>query len=326
LPRRLGYRVGGRQGDYGGGEQGGAEKLDPEQRRRRAAGERLERLGGVLGVVDLDPVHVQRRGACDDHEEPDHTGEDRADDHVNVLVAEVLDVEVLVGCVGLDEDEAPRRQRCSDRRNGDEDGIARERDIRHDQALGRLAPVGVGEEARGDIGDEHGAQREQHVFDPVEGAAKDQQGDADRGERHADVAADPAEQVEPSGDAGELGAHRADVGDYEGGHLDARVARAPVQSHQGHKAASGDNAHPRAKQVKDDQRGGRDREHPLQLIAVLGAQDRIGRDAGRVVIREPGEDSRAHHSEQRRDIAAPELRAVAKEAGMQMPARPADPV
>jgi hypothetical protein len=72
-------------------------------------------------------VDVQRSGACDDHEEPDHPGEDRSDHHVDVLVAEVLHLEVLVGGIGLDEDEAPGCERGPDRGNGAENGIARER-------------------------------------------------------------------------------------------------------------------------------------------------------------------------------------------------------
>ena len=36
----------------------------------------------------------------------------------------------------------------------------------------------------------------------------------------------------------------------------------------------------RAKQMEDDQRDGRKCQHPEQLVAVLRAEDRVGRDAG----------------------------------------------
>jgi hypothetical protein len=95
------------------------------------------------------------------------------------------------------------------------------------------------------------------MLDPVEGAAQYEYRDADPGERHADVAAEPPEQVEPRGDARELRAHRPDVRDHEGGPHHTRVARTPVLADQGQESAFGDNPHTRADQMKDDQRGGR---------------------------------------------------------------------
>ena len=118
-----------------------------------------------LASLIVDALDVQRRRAGDDDEEADHAGQHGADDHVDPLVAEVLDLQLLVDRVGLDEGQAPRRQRRADRRHGDEHRLAVERQARHDQALGGGAPVGVGEHARDHVGDEDRAEREQDVLD-----------------------------------------------------------------------------------------------------------------------------------------------------------------
>ena len=74
-----------------------------------------------------------------------------------------------------------------------------------------------------DVGDEHRAQRQQHVLDAVEGAAQDQHADAQGGDRDGDVAAGPRQDLHAGRDAGELGADRADVGDDERRQRDATV-------------------------------------------------------------------------------------------------------
>jgi hypothetical protein len=57
--------------------------------------------------------------------------------------------------------------------------------------------------------------------------------------------------------------------------------------------ATGDAAHPRPEFVEDNQRDGREQEHPEQAIAEVGAEDRVRRDPGRVVVGEAREHSRA---------------------------------
>jgi hypothetical protein len=52
------------------------------------------------------------------------------------------------------------------------------------------------------------------VLHPVEAAAQHEEGHAHRRDRHAQVAAD-AEQLEAGGDAGELGAGGAEVGQHQ---------------------------------------------------------------------------------------------------------------
>jgi hypothetical protein len=95
LPERLGDRVGGRQGHDAGREQRRAEKAEAEQSCRELPGEWLERAGRVAGVVDRDPVDVQGRGAGDDDEQADDPGQHGADDDIDALVAQILDVSFL---------------------------------------------------------------------------------------------------------------------------------------------------------------------------------------------------------------------------------------
>jgi hypothetical protein len=123
-----------------------------------------------------------------------------------------------------------------------------------------------------------------------ETAAHNQQRDEDRSYGHARVAADAGE-FGSGGDPGELGAGGADVrqeqdgGGRDGGAMAVAVADQPGQ------AATGDAAHPCAQLMEDDQRDGREQQHPEQPVAEVGAEDRIGRDAGRVVVGEAGENS-----------------------------------
>ena len=84
----------------------------------------------------------------------------------------------------------------------------------------------------------------------------------------------------------------------------AAGAGAVVLADQGQQALAGDDAHPHAELVEDDQRRGRERQNPEQLVAVLGAEDRVGGDPGRVVVGEPGQDPRADDGEQSGNCAA----------------------
>jgi hypothetical protein len=152
------------------------------------------------------------------------------------------------------------------------------------------------------------------VLDPVEGAAQDEQRHPQGGERHADVPAHAAEQVEPGRDAGELRRERAEVREHQRGERHRREPRAEALAHQGEQALAGHDAHARAELVVDDQRRRRQRKHPQQAIAVLGAEDRVRRDPRRVVVGQPGQDARPDHGEQRHHRAAPhELRPAADE-------------
>ena len=72
-----------------------------------------------------------------------------------------------------------------------------------------------------------------------------------------------------------------------------RAADAVALADQPGEPLPGDDAHPRAELVEEDERAGRERQHPEQLVAVVGAEDRVRRDPGRVVVGEPGEQARA---------------------------------
>ena len=167
-------RVGGRERHDRRRQQRRAEEAEPEEGRGGVAGQRFEPAGGVAGGFDFDPGDVQGGGAGDDHEEADDAGEDGADRDVDPLVAEVVRLQPLVDHEGLDEGQPPRRERGADRRHGDEQRLPGQRDRRDDGAARRGAPVGVGEDAGDDVGDEDRAERQQHVLDPVEAPAQHQ--------------------------------------------------------------------------------------------------------------------------------------------------------
>jgi hypothetical protein len=149
---------------------------------------------------------VQRRRAGDDDEEADHPGQHRADDDVDALVSQVFHVQPLIDRVGLDEGKPPGRQGCADRRHRDQQGVAGQRDPGHDQPLGGRAPVGLGEQAGDDVGDEDRAERQQEVLDVAEVLPQHQGRDADRRQRHAEVATHPTQQVHRRRHPGEFGA------------------------------------------------------------------------------------------------------------------------
>ena len=70
-----------------------------------------------------------------------------------------------------------------------------------------------------------------------------------------------------------------------------------------------DHSHPHGELVKDDQRTGGDGEDPEQLVAVVGAEDGVGRDSGGIVVGEAGEQAGADDRQQRHDRTSREKRA-----------------
>jgi hypothetical protein len=162
----------------------------------------------------------------------------------------------------------------------------------------------VGEEAGDDVGDEYRAQCQQEVLDVAEVLAQDEGRDAGRRQRHADVTTHSGEQFHRRGDAGELGAKRAGVGDHQRGQDQRSGPRAVVLADEGEQALAGDDAQPHPELVEDDQRRGREGEDPEQLVAVLGAEDRVGRDPGRIIVGEASQQPGSDHCEQRRQAAA----------------------
>ena len=127
-------------------------------------------------------------------------------------------------------------------------------------------------------------QRQQEVLDAAEALAQDQRRDAGRRQRHAEVAAHPAEQFHRRGYAGELGAEGAGVGDHQCREHKRRGPWPVVLANEREQPLAGDDPQPHPELVEDDQRRGREGEDPEQLVAVLGAEDRVGRDPSRIVV------------------------------------------
>jgi hypothetical protein len=82
----------------------------------------------------------------------------------------------------------------------------------------------MGEEAGEDVGEEHRAQRQQDVLHTMEARPEDEHADRDRRDRDADERCHPG-QAEGRGDACELRAGRADVGQHERHQEGVRPAR-----------------------------------------------------------------------------------------------------
>jgi hypothetical protein len=139
------------------------------------------------------------------------------------------------------------------------------------------------------------------VLDAVKRAFEHEQRDADRCDGDAHVAASAEQQLRARGNAGKLGAERAEVGEDEGCEHYRRGAKAGSVAHEREQALLRDAAHPRPELVVDDQRCGRECKDPEEPVAVLGAQDRVGGDPGGIVVREPSEQARPEHGEERRD-------------------------
>ncbi len=132
------------------------------------------------------------------------------------------------------------------------------------------------------------AQQQEHVLDALEPAAHDERRDQDRRGGHACVAADAGE-LRRRGHPGKLGAGGADVGHEEDrGGRDRRATPVAVAD-QPRQPPAGDATHPSAELVENHERDGRQQEHPEQARAEVGAEDRVRRDSGRVVVREAGE-------------------------------------
>ena len=161
----LGDDVGGGDRQDRRGEQAGAEQADPEEELGVLAGERLQRLGGVGGRADrVDAADVEGRAGGDDDEGGDEVGEDRPADRLARLGLQVglgrpaldrrrLQVELHVG--------GDRRPRHRDEE--EQEGGARVQ-LRDDQRVADLAPVGVGEDRRDRIGEEGDRQPDEDAL------------------------------------------------------------------------------------------------------------------------------------------------------------------
>ena len=133
--------------------------------------------------------------------------------------------------------------------------------------------------------------------------------------------APPGQQVGSRREAGELGREGADVGEQERRHHEGGGPVAAGVAYQRDEALARGDPRSRGDLVEDDQGGGGQRQHPDQRVAVVGAEQRVRRDPGRIVVGEPGEEPRADDRDERGELprrvatAAPQVlvRAPARE-------------
>jgi hypothetical protein len=113
-------------------------------------------------------------------------------------------------------------------------------------------------------------------------------------------------------DAGELGADRTEVGQHEqrAGHLGCRVAVAC--SDHSDEALAAAYRKPDGQQMKENKQRCGDQDGPQELVAEIGAQDRVGRDARRIVVGKSGEHARSDYGDQGRQARAPAASEVRK--------------
>ena len=123
------------------------------------------------------------------------------------------------------------------------------------------------------------------------------------------------EQRERRADAGELGERRAEVRHEHRRHRERRPADREVLADQVEQPAPRREAEPGARLLRDEQGDHRREHHPEERVAELRADDRVRRDAARIVVGEAADDARAEHGEERelRDLDAGDPADAARE-------------
>lgn len=131
------------------------------------------------------------------------------------------------------------------------------------------------------------AEPEQRVLHTAEAALDDEGRNGERGQGNAHVARH-AEDLEARGDTGELGARRADVGHEERPDRERGQPHAVALTDEPGQALPRDDAHADAEVVEDHESDRRHQEDPEHPVPELRTENRVGRDARRVVVGETG--------------------------------------
>ena len=160
-----------------------------------------------------------------------------------------------------------------------------------------LAPVGMGEERREDVGDEDERNRQEDPLDRPVAREQDQRPDEHRDKGHGDIPRD-AEDLEGRRGARELGDGVGQVGDQQDEHRESRPADAEAIADQVREALPGDDAQAGGDLLDDGQDDDRDREDPEQPEARLGAHHAVGGDATGIVAGDAGDQPGAHDREE----------------------------
>jgi hypothetical protein len=275
------------------------------------ARKRPQRQRGVTGVFDVQAGSCERGGACHDDEDPDDPCEQRSDHDLDPFRPVFARRYALVHRVGLDEREAPWRKRRSYRRGYGHDRSGGQGHAGYHQPARGLGPVGLSEHSGHDVCGKYGRDSEQDVFDAVKRFRQHQCDDEAGGPQHARCLRQAGELCNGS-DAGELGADRTEVGQHEqrAGRLGCRVAVAC--SDNGDEAFAAADRKADGQQVKENKQRCGDHDDPQELVAEIGAQDRVGRDARGIVVGKSGEHARSDYGDQGRQARAPAAPVVRK--------------
>ena len=169
-------------------------------------------------------------------------------------------------------------------------------------------PMRVGEDPGRDVGEEDGRDDEQHDLDPVEASDEHEGRHRHCCQRHAHVTGD-APDLEAGGDPRHLRRRRAEVCDDQEPGGRSACLDAVAETNDGDQPLPGRDPEPDREVVEQNERGRRDQQRPQKPVAEVGAEDRIGRDPGGIVIGQPGQHARPDDRQQRQQqpaLARPE--------------------
>ena len=230
-----------------------------------ASGPRAAAASAALVIVV--PAGVQGRGRGHDDEDGDHVGPHGADHGVGLLEAELLFVDALLGHGRLEVELHVRRdRRAHDRDHEQEQGRVEAAEVGRHERPADLAPVGPGQEGRGDVGHEDEHDRQEDLLDRPVVREQDERPDGDGDDGHRDQAGH-AEDAQRGPGAGELGDRVGQVGDEQDGHGDDRPAHAEAIADEIGEPLAGDDAEAGGHLLDDGQDDHRDGEEPEELEA-----------------------------------------------------------
>ena len=146
-----------------------------------------------------------------------------------------------------------------------------------------LAPVGVRQDRRQDVGDEDERDRQEDALDGPVAGEEDERPDRRRATTGTVMYRENAEDLERGRGARELGDGVGHVGDEQDEHREDRPADAEAVADEVGQPLPGDHAEPGRHLLDDGQDDDRDREDPEQRSGRSGAEHAVGGDAAGVV-------------------------------------------
>ena len=201
------------------------------------------------------------RGGGHHDEDRDHVRPDRAPDRVGLLEPQLLLVDPFLRDRALQVELHVRRDRGAHDRHQEQQHLGRHVESRGHEGAAHLAPVGVRQHGRRNVGDEHEGDGQE---DPFHGPVAREQDESPDGSRdhghHHDLR--HAEDAQGKGRPGELGDGVGDVGDQQHRHGKDRPADAEPVPDEVRQSLAGDHSQPGHHLLDDGQDRDGDGEDP----------------------------------------------------------------